>query len=75
MKLPASEKIFRLDRPVWSYAGRTLLIMLITLVPVFILSTVFIATVPSLSLSARSPLFRGRNIHHAHVGCLARHGT
>src|SRR3989337_4446421 len=32
-EIAAPDKIFRLDRPVWTYAGRTLLIMLINLVP------------------------------------------
>ncbi len=48
-EITASEKIFRLDRPVWSYAGRTLLIMLITLVPALIVSTAFLSALPNLS--------------------------
>ena len=52
-----SEKIFRLDRPVWSYAGRTLLIMLITLVPVVIFSTTFPDALPNLSLLLAIPFF------------------
>jgi hypothetical protein len=56
-EVTASEKIFRLDRPVWRYAGRTLLIMLVTLLPVIIFSTVFIAAVPSLSLLLAVPFF------------------
>jgi hypothetical protein len=56
-EVTASEKIFRLDRPVWRYAGRTLLIMLITLVPVIIFSTVFISAVPRLSLLLAIPFF------------------
>jgi hypothetical protein len=56
-EVTASEKIFRLDRPVWRYAGRTLLIMLVTLLPVIIFSTVFITAVPSLSLLLAVPFF------------------
>ena len=48
-EITASEKIFRLDRLVWSYAGRTLLIMLITLVPALIVSTAFLSALPNLS--------------------------
>lgn len=53
----ASEKIFRLDRPVWGYAGRTLLIMLMTLVPVFILSFAVVANLPGLSPLLAVPFF------------------
>ena len=56
-ELTASEKIFRLDRPVWHYAGRTLLIMLITLVPILILSTIFLSALPSFSLLLAVPFF------------------
>ena len=56
-EITAAEKIFRLDRPVWSYAVRTLTIMLITLVPLGIFSTVFLAAVPSLSLLLAVPFF------------------
>jgi len=56
-EITASEKIFRLDRPVWHYAGRTLLIMLITLVPVLILSTVFLSALPSFSFLLAIPFF------------------
>lgn len=56
-EVTASEKIFRLDRPVWRYAGRTLLIMLVTLVPVIIFSTVFIAAVPNLGPLLAVPFF------------------
>jgi hypothetical protein len=56
-EITVSEKIFRLDRPVWRYAGRTLLIMLMTLVPVIIFSTVFIRAVPNLSLLLAVPFF------------------
>jgi hypothetical protein len=56
-EVTASEKIFRLDRPVWRYAGRTLLIMLVTLVPVIIFSTVFIAAVPNLGPLLVVPFF------------------
>jgi hypothetical protein len=56
-EVTASEKIFRLDRPVWRYAGRTLLIMLVTLVPVIIFSTVFIAAVPNFGALLAVPFF------------------
>ncbi len=56
-EVTSSEKIFRLDRPVWRYAGRTLLIMLVTLVPVIIFSTVLIASVPSLGALLAVPFF------------------
>src|SRR5215204_1569201 len=45
-----SEKIFRLDRLVWNYAGRTVLIMLVTLVPVIIFSTAVLAVFPNLQI-------------------------
>ena len=51
-----SEKIFRLDRLVWNYAGRTLLIMLVALVPVIILSTAILAALPSLRIALLVPL-------------------
>jgi hypothetical protein len=56
-EVTASEKIFRLDHPVWRYAGRTLLIMLSTLLPVIIFSVVFISVVPRLSLLLAIPFF------------------
>ena len=56
-EITAAEKIMRLDRPVWNYAGRTLTIMLITLVPLVIFSTVFIAAIPGLSLLLAVPFF------------------
>jgi hypothetical protein len=56
-EVTSSEKIFRLDRPVWRYAGRTLLIMLSTLLPVIIFSAVFISAVPRLSLLLAVPFF------------------
>ena len=48
-EITQSEKIFRLDRPVWNYAGRTLLIMLLSLAPIFILLMLF-GAVPGLGL-------------------------
>jgi hypothetical protein len=51
------EKIFRLDRPVWDYAGRTLLIMLATLIPVLALSLALVAAMPSLSPLLAVPFF------------------
>jgi hypothetical protein len=51
------EKIFRLDRPVWNYAGRTLLIMLMVLVPVLILSTAVLAASPNFSPLLAFPFF------------------
>jgi len=56
-EMTASEKIFRLDRPVWRYAGRTLLIVLVTLVPVIIFSTIFIAAAPSFGALLAVPFF------------------
>jgi hypothetical protein len=56
-EITASEKIFRLDRPVWNYAGRTLLIMLATLVPIFILSFALIAAMPNLGPVLAVPFF------------------
>ncbi len=50
------EKILRLDRLVWSYAGRTLLIMLVTLVPVIIFSTAVLAVLPGLRVALLVPL-------------------
>jgi hypothetical protein len=51
-----SEKIFRLDRLVWNYAGRTVLIMLLTLVPVVILSTAVLSVLPNLGIVLFVPL-------------------
>ena len=51
-----SEKILRLDRLVWNYAGRTVLIMLLTLVPVVILSTAVLAVLPNLGIVLFVPL-------------------
>jgi hypothetical protein len=51
------EKVFRLDRPVWSYVGRTLLIMLITLVPVLIFSIFFVNALPTLGFMLALPFF------------------
>jgi hypothetical protein len=56
-EITASEKIFRLDRPVWNYAGRTLLIMLATLIPILALSLAFVAALPSLSVLLAVPFF------------------
>ena len=48
-EITESEKIFRLDRPVWNYAGRTLLIMVLSLAPIFVLLVLF-GAVPGLGL-------------------------
>lgn len=56
-EITAPDKIFRLDRPVWSYVGRTLLIMLVTLVPLLILSTIFVNTLPNLGFVLAVPFF------------------
>lgn len=56
-EVTASEKIFRLDRPVWNYAGRTLLILVMALVPVLMLSTVVFAALPSLGPVLAFPFF------------------
>ena len=56
-EITASEKIFRLDRPVWNYAGRTLLIMLATLIPIFALSIALVTTMPNLSPVLAIPFF------------------
>ena len=56
-EVTASEKVFRLDRPVWSYVGRTLLIMLITIAPVLIFSFAFVNTLPNLGFLLAFPFF------------------
>lgn len=56
-EVTASEKVFRLDRPVWSYVGRTLLIMLITIAPVLIFSLAFVNTLPNLGFLLAFPFF------------------
>lgn len=48
-EVTASDKVFRIDRPVWNYAGRTLLIMLIALVPAIVISAVVLSVQPSLA--------------------------
>jgi hypothetical protein len=50
------EKIFRLDHLVWRYAGRTVLIMLLTLVPVVIFATAVLANLPNLGIVLLVPL-------------------
>ena len=56
-EIPTPEKIFRLDRPVWNYVGRTLLIMLATLIPVLALSLAFVAALPNLGPLLAVPFF------------------
>ena len=56
-EVTAPEKVFRLDRPVWSYVGRTLMIMLITLVPVLVFSIFFVNTLPNLGFLLAIPFF------------------
>jgi len=56
-EIPSSEKIFRLDRPVWNYVGRTLLIMLATLIPVLALSLAFVTALPNLGPLLAVPFF------------------
>ncbi len=56
-EVTAPEKVFRLDRPVWSYVGRTLLIMLITIAPVLIFSLAFVNTLPNLGFLLAFPFF------------------
>ena len=56
-EITVPEKIFRLDRPVWNYAGRTLLIMLATLIPTFVLSFAFVSALPNLSPALAVPFF------------------
>ena len=56
-EVTASEKIFRLDRPVWNYAGRTLLIMLIALVPALALSAIVLNALPNFRLLLAFPFF------------------
>jgi len=51
------DKIYRLDRPVWNYAGRTLLIMLATLIPVLAISFVFVTALPNLGPLLAVPFF------------------
>jgi hypothetical protein len=56
-EITASEKIFRLDRPVWNYVGRTLLIMLATLIPVLVLSFAFVTALPNFGPLLAVPFF------------------
>ncbi len=56
-EVTAPGKVFRLDRPVWNYALRTLIIMIIALAPVLIFSAIFIAALPHLSLLLAVPFF------------------
>jgi hypothetical protein len=56
-EVTSPEKIFRLDRPVWRYAGRTLLIMLLTLVPVLVFSSLFLTALPALAVVLAVPFF------------------
>ena len=49
-EITESEKLFRLDRPVWNYALRTLLIMLFAFAPILVLLKIFSAGVPGLGL-------------------------
>ncbi|MEQ1521700.1 MAG: hypothetical protein ABL936_10580 [Aestuariivirga sp.] len=49
-EITESEKLFRLDRPVWNYALRTLLIMLFAFAPILVLLKIFGAGVPGLGL-------------------------
>ena len=53
----ASGKYFRLDRPVWNYAGRTLLIMMIALIPVLLLGAMLLSAFPSAGLLLAFPFF------------------
>ena len=53
----ASEKKFRLDRPVWNYAGRTLLIMVIALIPVLLPSAMLLSVFPSAGPLLAFPFF------------------
>ena len=73
-EVTASGKYFRLDRPVWNYAGRTLLIMMIALIPVLLLGAMLLSAFPSAGYAARLPFLHGRHLHHAHVGCPACRG-
>jgi hypothetical protein len=56
-EVTASEKIFRLDRPVWNYAGRTLLIMVFALTPVLLLSAMLLSTFPNVGPLLVFPFF------------------
>ena len=49
-EITKSEKLFRLDRPVWNYALRTLLIMLFAFAPILVLLNIFSAGAPGLGL-------------------------
>ena len=54
-EITVSEKIFRLDRPVWEYAGRTFLIMLIAFMPTYLISAILFKTMPTFSLLLAIP--------------------
>jgi hypothetical protein len=56
-EVTTSERIFRLDRTVWKYVGRTLLILLIAIIPLSILSAVVLSVVPALSAMLAFPFF------------------
>lgn len=56
-EVTASGKYFRLDRPVWNYAGRTLLIMMIALIPVLLLGAMLLSAFPSAGLLLAFPFF------------------
>jgi hypothetical protein len=56
-EVTAPERVFRLDRPVWAYVGRTLMIMLITLVPVLVFATFFVNILPNLGFLLAIPFF------------------
>jgi hypothetical protein len=56
-EVTAPERVFRLDRPVWAYVGRTLMIMLMTLVPVLVFATFFVNILPNLGFLLAIPFF------------------
>ena len=56
-EVTASEKIFRLDHPVWSYAGRTLLIMLTALAPALALGAMVANILPGFYPLLAIPFF------------------
>jgi hypothetical protein len=56
-EVTASEKIFRLDRPVWIYVFRTVLILLIVLIPVLLVSVALLSAFPNAGLLLAFPSF------------------
>ena len=56
-EVTTSERIFRLDLPVWKYVGRTLLILFIAIIPLSIVSAVVLAVFSAFSALLAFPFF------------------